>query len=617
MATGLGRNVRPPFNAADLDALSGEQANRLIFDWWCDETDRPLFIDSLQGKPTFVPSRTPLQNDPAPLMTTPAPQGRRLIVLLSDPADVRRALTRHDEFSNIPYAALGGASFLLAQDPGPGYGGIDWHAQQQALIDEALRYYHAVALRALAQQAVQQAELTSLAQPTFDLAHFAEQAALRYFGILFGYGFQDHVLLEEACRSTYRALQYLAIGQHFVTEPLTLPAAQQALGRLATRTSDLMEAYTRLERSPRRYGPSSAGRSWPDGVQPWSELGLNSLGDPLLKRVAVQPGLLSGRDRAVVAATLLAGTLGNVQSAVCLLVQSLLEGDPADLKQHRNIKDVKSLEDQLLPRLGCWPPVPVVPRRTRVRVDVAGGVTLPVDTDCLVLLRAGLNPGCPHQPPPSPWIWGDVPEIRDEAPATHPCLGRDLATPLIAALVHRTLKLRGLRQTRDLLTAEPLKVERLWGFACVRQPLSFDRDQVRAQQNLIVSMRVKAPISENVVHLRRLIAAAIPRIDDVLSSFGSVHFAWFEFSDDDTRLVLRTIYDGSFEAYLEHFARRAGDLFDGLFEYLEEAPPRPVAEHPHEFVECIRSHNRAPLASYLYSAYPRTQAEQIRRMAGS
>ncbi len=201
---------------------------------------------------------------------------------------MRKALTDTQNFSNRPYAALGGASFLLGLDPGLGGGTVDWHAEQKALIKEALDYYTPGGLRDVARHAVEQAALTSLARSEFDLAEFAEQAALRYMGMLFGYGFQDHPLLEEAARATYRALQYLAIGQHFVTEPGTLPTAQRALGRLVGRTSQLMDDFTRLARSPRRYGPQRA-RQWPQGVQPWSELGLTYLGEPLLKRLPQLP----------------------------------------------------------------------------------------------------------------------------------------------------------------------------------------------------------------------------------------------------------------------------------------------------------------------------------------
>ncbi len=638
----MSRYERTEFNFSDLDKCPSDEArNRLLFEWWCDNgepargatparaSDRSLYIAKLAGVPTRFPSRAPLQNDPAPRLTDLTPQGFRKVYLLSKPEHLRTALTDHKKFSNIPYAALGGASFLLGLNPGNGYNGIDWHAEQQALVKQALDY-KAPALRVLAQRAVDQAALTSLASPDFDLAQFAEQAALRYMGILFGYGFQDHPLLEEASRATYRALQYLAVGQHFVSEPGTLPAAQQALGRLITRTSQLMEDYTRLKRSKRRYGPEQA-RDWPDGVQPWSELKLGDLGEPLLKRLPELPAnfgvgdKLSGRDRATVAATLLAGTLGNIQSAVCLLVQSLLNGQPDECEAVSCLSDPDTLkkcpaawgplEKEVARRLAWLPPIPVLPRRTVGKVELNDGAKIPANTDCLLLM--GGQAGCPQTDTATacPSVWGQV-SGKTKAKASHACLGQDLALPLIAALVGHTLHLPGLKPALDLLTGDTLQVERLWGFACTRYPLRFERESYRAQQNLIVSMRVKAPVGENAMRLRRLIAAGVPRIEHVLNGFGHVHMAWFEFSDDDSHLVLRTIYDGQFEAYVQHFALQAGDLFDGLFEYLEGASPRPVAEHPYEFVETLRIHNLAPLAGYLFSAYPHAKADQIRSRIG-
>jgi len=606
---------RPDFDIGELAKASGDEAqNRLLFDWWCDEDDRPEYIKSLHGVPTRIPSRSPLLLDPAPPFDVPAPQGFRNIVLLSDPAHIVAALTDTEQFGNIPYASLGGASFLLAIDPGkvprPPEPGVDWHAEQQALISVALDY-PAACLRDLAKRSVEQAALTSLAASEFDLAQFAEQAALRYLGQLFGYGFQDHGLLEDASRATYRALQYLAVGQHFVTEPTTLPAAQQALGRLAGRSSELMEAYTRLRRAPRRYGFEPT-RAWPVGVQPWSELGLTCLGDPVLKRLPTLGSPLSGRDRATIAATLLAGTLGNIGSAVCLVVQGLLNGPDDELGALRQTADDDALETRLEGHLARHPPLSVLPRRTKVPMEL-NGVEIDADTDCLLLLEGRTR--CPHAPGAGgfPDVWGDP--VGTHAGAHH-CLGDRLARPLIAALIRHVLQLPGLKAQLDALTGETLEVERLWGFACTRYPLRFEREQARVQQNLIVSMRVKAPIAENAPRLRRLVAAAVPRVEHVLGGFGNLHFAWFEFSDDDTHLVLRTIYDGPFEAYIEYFALRAGDLFDGLFEFLEDAPPRPIAEHPQEFVEAIRRANRAPLAGYLFSAYPRTETAQVRRGAG-
>lgn len=592
---------RPPFDFAAYQACTNdEQRNRLLFDWWCDDDDRAQLIAAMQGRPFEAPGRVPRQNDPAPLFTQPAPQGFKPVYFIPDALHVKTALTDHAKFSNIPYATLGGAAFLLAQDPGPGFGGTDWHAEQRGFIGTLLGPYQAHALRQLADFAVADAELTALVQPEFDLARFAEQAALRYAGRLWGYGFQDHGLLEDTARATYRALQYIAIGQYFATEPTTLPAAQQALGRLVERTALLMQDYAQLDRAPRRHGHAPA-RGWPRGVLPYSESGLSTLGEPMLLAAGRAAGLLNGRDRAAVLATLLAGTLGNVQTAACRLVHKLL-AQPGERERVARLP-LHRFEAEVAALLSTLPPVPVVPRRTRDQPVQLGATTIPADTDCLVLLEGA--PACPHagQAGASPHVWGGV-AASTQPQAPHTCLGQALSVPLIAALVWRTLRLPGLKDALDPLTGEVLKPRRLWGFACTSYPLVYERERRRRHQNLIVSMRVKSPVAEHAPLLRRLIASAVPRIEHELRGFGSVRHAWFEFSDDDTRLVLRTLYEGSFESYIQHFALRAGDLFDGLFEHLEDAPPRPVAEHPHEFVETIRRYNRAPLAGYLFSIEP-------------
>lgn len=600
----MSRFKRPAFNPAELTAtVDSEAKNRLIFDWWCDEADRKAYIASLNGLPTWIDGRMPLQDDPAPPIHRPVPQGLKRVLLISSPRDVHDVLTRPQDFSNRPYALLGGGTFLLGQDPSTT--GTDWHCEQRKFVNDALA--DGKNFRPLAQRSIAQAALTSLAQPAFDLASFAEQAALRYLGQLYGYAFHDHSLLEDASRATYRALQYVAIGQHFVSEPLVVPLAQQALGRLIARSDKLMQDYRQLARANRKHRKS--GADLPDGVQPLCELGLS--GVPLLKLMPTLPGALSGRERATVAATMLAGTVGNIQSAVCLLTQSLLIGPADELEKIVKAPDPATLEQLIGRHLLRQPPMTVLPRRALGGTEIRG-VSIPAGTDCLLLLE-GLG-GCPGDVGADlcPHAWGSVLGGH----ATHACPGESLSLPLIAALVQHTLRLPSVQSALDPLTGERLEVERLWGFGCTRYPLRFERDDLRRQKNLIVSMRVKAPISDNAARLRRLIAAAVPRIDHLLTSFGHLHFAWFEFTDDDTHLVLRTIYDGDFDAYIAHFAQRGGDLFDGLFEYLEGGSPRPVVEHQREFIEVIRTFNRAPLAGYLYSAYPGSSADQIRARCG-
>lgn len=603
----MSRFVRPAFEFDKLPPESDPEARSAQwFDWWCDPDDRPKLVRSVQEhprQPFRLQSRAPLQNDPAPPLDVPAPQGFRDVLVISRHEDVSHVLRSPNQFSNIPYAALGGAAFLLAQDPPGAVGATDWHGRQRRFIRDMLD--GAGDLYPLAERSVEQAALSALVRPQFDLAAWAEQAALRCFAQSYGFAYFDHPLLEDASRAVYRALQYLAVGQHFVTEPGCLPAAQKALGALATRCSELAHDYDTLARAPRNHGPSER-RRLPDGVQPLSELGLGGRGLPILARVTRSASELSGRDRAVVLATLLAGTVGNVVSAVCRITERCLDGP--------TVRPVDITALWVRQQLAHVPPIPLLPRRTRAHhVTLPSGDQVPANTDCLLLLdtadlpRNGLPAGCPH-------VWGGV---EGGPAAVHECLGQSFSVAVTRALLRRVLALDLVKPARDPVTVETLRPERLWGFGVTRYLLQFDRGRQLKQQNLIVSVRVKPPVAENAARLRRLIAAAVPRIEHVLTKFGRLHFAWFEFTENDSRLVLRTVYDGAFDPYVRFFALEAGDLFDGLFEFLEPAPPRPVAQFPDDFVELIRAHNHAPLAGYLYSAYPSVEAHQVRQRAGN
>lgn len=579
------------FDAAELQGLGPSLRNRLIWDWWCDDGTRRDLLAHWGDQVQTIPSRWPRQDDPAPPFTQPSPQGHRCLHLFLHRDSVNTVLRDAHRFSNQPYAALGGAGFMLAQDPPPPGGGPNWQAIQHRVVKAALGKYPLAELRLLAKRAVRQASLGTLTVERFDLAAWAEQAALRFLGQLAGFGFQDHALLEDCARATYRALHYLSFAQHFVSEPGCLPAGQQALARLSQRASALMTEYAELRRNPRAFEPAATA-CWPVGVQPWSELNLSGLGEPLLQKFAALDGPLSGRDLATIAACLVAGTAGNLVNAACDLGPWVVD-EALTLRDQPPSDD--DLEQTVRERLQARPPIRVVPRRVRGDTVVLQGVTLRDDDDILLLLRddAANQSSCPH-------AWGQT----QQGDAVHACLGDRLATVLLAALVRELAALPALRRVLDPLDGLPQGIEREWGLIANRLPLAHDRERRCGHHNLIVSMRVKAPMSENAAKLRRLIATGLPRIEHVLRDFGQVHFAWFEFSDDDSRLVLRTIYDGDFDGYLSFFAQRAGDLFDHLFDYLEDAPPRPVRQHPLEFIDTIRRHNRTPLAGYLFSRTP-------------
>jgi hypothetical protein len=188
-----------------------------------------------------------------------------------------------------------------------------------------------------------------------------------------------------------------------------------------------------------------------------------------------------------------------------------------------------------------------------------------------------------------------------------------LAWPLIVETVRYVMRLPGLAERLDPLDATPIGLERRWGFACERYPLTHRRDRRVAQGSLNVAMKIKAPVKENADRLRVVISSGAPRIDELLREARHVHFAWFEFVEHDSVLVLHTVYDGDFAAYIQHFALRAGDLFDKLFECIEDPPPMPVAKFPDEFVAHIQRYNRPPAMGYFFSAYPRTETARIMR----
>jgi hypothetical protein len=574
------------FDRLDDKRLSPDQRNRLLFDWLCNDADRRDLLKHLGSAGLAFESRAPIEDDPFPSRRDQPKHTHAKAMLVTDPKKIADILADNARYSSMPYAEIGGRSFMLALEAGD-----PEHAEQRRVAEKALAHLPNVQLGKAAEWAVHQAALLSLRSNAFDVVEFAEQAALRYFALLFGFATRDHALLEAATRNGYRALQYAIVGRHFVSEPALFPNAQAAAARLQHRASELMEDYDRLQREkPVPYGPGDLRQAgaldWPNGVQPQQELGLEF--EPVLKRLPKVAGDLHGGALASMVVGLLVGSVGNVASSVARVASRWLDD---------RVQNARALDEQawLDKEISLSPPVPMLARRDEQAKD-----NEPQDL-ILVLDALAMHPaGCPH-------AWGG----GHAGKQSHECLGQDLARPIIAAVLDHLFKLPGLARRLDPLTGEVLQLERLWAMGCTRLPLQYERSKRRIQQPLIVAMRIKAPIAENAARLRQVIRMAAPRIEHVLQTSRHVHYAWFEFLEQDTVLCLHTIYDGDFEAYIEHFALKAGDLFDLIFEAIEGAPPLPVNEHPGAFIETIRRYNRAPAGGYFFSAHPLIPSSQI------
>jgi hypothetical protein len=217
---------------------------------------------------------------------------------------------------------------------------------------------------------------------------------------------------------------------------------------------------------------------------------------------------------------------------------------------------------------------------------LAMGADTPVDAD-LVFGGASKDAGFPHS-----------------------CVGRHLALPLIHETLHQVLRLPGLARDIDPATQRPKPLVKHWGAICESFPLRFQRDRRLNQQPLCVVLPIKAPVAENALKLQALTRAGAPVVERALMDAQNVHFAWFGLVENGTHLAMYTVYDGDFDAYVEHFALRV-PLFDEQFKYLEGAPPTPIRLYPKEFVDMIRKYNRDPLGGYFYSAYPQVGVASI------
>ena len=520
-------------------------------------------------------------------------------------------LNAEKQYSSRVYAELGGGNFMLALDPGQS----DAHDIQETAFRTCFPT-DPVQLKALSRTACQAAGVLGFRAPEFDLAAFAEQAALRYCQSMMGYALRDFSLLETSLRAAYKALVYQVHGRHFVTDPTIIPEAKAAIGKLLARTSALIDAYATKDEDELKGCEDPA---FPGGPT------------PVLRKLGNLPGNLNGEQRAIIAVGAAIGMIGNVQAAVCITVQSLFEdkkkeglldqarnfvrddirAQPANQRQEKDPGHKKSQDPPnectrytqwkslIADQLRANPPIPYLPR---IEVNSEGKKV----AELLLALGGGAQQGTVPKGEDDPLIWGLT-------EAKHHCAGKELAWPLIVEVVRQVMALPGLAQGLDPEDATVQGLKKLRGFQCLNYPFTFRRDRLRAQTTLNVAMRIKAPVKDNVDRVRAVIRSGAPRIEQLLRQARHVHFAWFELIEADTVLVLHTVYDGPFGAYLQHFALQAGDLFDVLFEYIEDPPPMPVGKFPEEFAAHLLRYNRAPAMGYFFSAYPTSEVARILR----
>jgi hypothetical protein len=237
------------------------------------------------------------------------------------------------------------------------------------------------------------------------------------------------------------------------------------------------------------------------------------------------------------------------------------------------------------------------------------GIALPADSE--------LNSGCPFAKvfggsPLTTTPPNVKPPMVNRWEYTHSCPGMMMSMNVINYSVRQLLLLPGLSQKLNPSKGTPYGLEKHGGLQSTYFPLHYQREKLLVQTPLQTILPIKAPVDVYSQQLRQVIRLGAPLIEKIIGDANHVHFASFMFLENDSKLCLFTMYDGDFDAYIGHFAREFGHLFDRFFSCMAVQPPMPISEHPFEFVQYLKQFVRPPVEGYFFSAYPEASTAQIR-----
>jgi cytochrome P450 len=558
-----------------LEAFRDEQKaikkNGMLFDWLRDDHERARLYAELRGAGFPV-----LQFKSLLRSSDHADWPNQDVYLLSNKEHIEMAL---HHCSVKPYQALdSGGRFMLGLESG------DAHTRQNRIAVSALKFTQAE-IEECARRAFERASVLPLKNPRFNLAtDLAEQAALRFIELLFGFGDLAYPYLQEAMRVAYARLVFQIIGRHFVSDsglpPTDTPKAKEGKERLKL---EIRNAPTNHDKRPGEPKKTVIERLLCDYKDPGSE------------------------ELIIVALGLIAGTVGNVCAAVSIAIADFFAERIDEARQAARCTDGGKLRKFIEGALVRNPPSPFLARtstgeRTGFKVKNDRGEPIPEGAHLVLALGAAAD---------RDYIFGG----SDPSDYPHHCIGQHLAWPLTLEIVRQVLLLPGLSQVIDPINGKPEKLKKRWGAICYSYPMQFQRDRRLNLHPLHLVLPIKKPVKENAENLLRLMQVGAPLIEEALNKQRFVHSAYFMLVEDETHLSMMTVYDGDFDAYVEHFAIDV-PLFDEQLKYLEGAPRTPTSKFPKEFVEWIKQHNRAPFGDYFYSAYPTVTVADVTNATG-
>jgi hypothetical protein len=133
-----------------------------------------------------------------------------------------------------------------------------------------------------------------------------------------------------------------------------------------------------------------------------------------------------------------------------------------------------------------------------------------------------------------------------------------------------------------------------------------------SQNHFTLSFSLKSPADAKVLAER--LPPLMPGLFQAADTIGTIHYSRFTVLSEKTLLFLGD-FDGEFSPLMADLARRAGPVFDAIFEHVDNPPSSPVADHAEAFVEWAAEHLVHPLN--LYTAYPGVTAKEIKALASA
>ncbi len=131
-----------------------------------------------------------------------------------------------------------------------------------------------------------------------------------------------------------------------------------------------------------------------------------------------------------------------------------------------------------------------------------------------------------------------------------------------------------------------------------------------SQSPLLIYMSIKSRVQAFVLKLVGPLVVG-KKGHEGLEAVGTVHFShWVPY--ENNHLGFFTIYDGSFEKYVQDFAEETSVVFDTVFPHIDGAPPTPVAKNAEAFYQWALENNQPPIG--FYSAYPGLSVQDIRAL---